>query len=147
METRSSSRRNGRRIDQLHISPSQTQTAIEDLLSFRSICDVDALRGGTGTTCDQNKSISDVESKDDVEFDRVAAMNLAIKGTTGAHNSTMSLMMRSNKAKPLSGTADPIYVECVMQVNHLDLIIEFMISNRTHSTLQNIAILLGAHGE
>lgn len=46
----------------------------------------------------------------------------------------------------LRNLQDPIYVEAFLQVNQFDLVVEMLLINRTHETLQNVTVELSTHG-
>eukprot|EP01054_Gregarina_sp_Poly1_P003608 Gregarina_sp_Poly_1__3607@NODE_205_length_11479_cov_138_250613_g183_i0_p1_GENE_NODE_205_length_11479_cov_138_250613_g183_i0NODE_205_length_11479_cov_138_250613_g183_i0_p1_ORF_typecomplete_len1059_score176_94Adaptin_N/PF01602_20/3_3e59Coatomer_b_Cpla/PF14806_6/1_6e04Coatomer_b_Cpla/PF14806_6/1_5e41Coatamer_beta_C/PF07718_12/7_8e30HEAT_2/PF13646_6/0_015HEAT_2/PF13646_6/0_42HEAT_2/PF13646_6/2_5e02COPgamma_platf/PF08752_10/0_0012DUF5578/PF17741_1/1_4e03DUF5578/PF17741_1/1_2e03DUF5578/PF17741_1/51DUF len=121
--------------DGLDIPP----TSVEDLIGFRILCGGD--REVLSETVESGSSCP--------QLDFLACLQLAAKGRkgfAGRSNLLMSLL-RPNKAVALTGYSDPVYVEVVTQVNHLDLILELLIVNQTSETLQNVTVQLGTHGD
>eukprot|EP01053_Blabericola_migrator_P000721 Blabericola_migrator_1__720@NODE_1179_length_5202_cov_117_032717_g802_i0_p1_GENE_NODE_1179_length_5202_cov_117_032717_g802_i0NODE_1179_length_5202_cov_117_032717_g802_i0_p1_ORF_typecomplete_len1083_score176_40Adaptin_N/PF01602_20/2_4e64Coatomer_b_Cpla/PF14806_6/3_7e41Coatamer_beta_C/PF07718_12/2_9e31HEAT_2/PF13646_6/0_02HEAT_2/PF13646_6/0_25HEAT_2/PF13646_6/1e02DUF5578/PF17741_1/30DUF5578/PF17741_1/0_24DUF5578/PF17741_1/0_055VATPase_H_N/PF03224_14/0_066VATPase_H_N/PF03224_14/4_6e02VATPase_H_N/PF len=86
---------------------------------------------------------------DCAQLDFLSAVPLATKGRKGfsGRPDTLLSLLRPNKAVPLTGYSDPIYVEAVTGVNHLDLILELLIINQTRDTLQDVTVQLGTHGD
>ena len=54
---------------------------------------------------------------------------------------------RLAKASPMTGLADPVYIEGFLRLQSYDLILELTIANRTTETLQNILVELCTHGD
>eukprot|EP01055_Gregarina_sp_Pseudo9_P001687 Gregarina_sp_Pseudo_9__1686@NODE_213_length_3590_cov_8_227260_g198_i0_p1_GENE_NODE_213_length_3590_cov_8_227260_g198_i0NODE_213_length_3590_cov_8_227260_g198_i0_p1_ORF_typecomplete_len1075_score253_56Adaptin_N/PF01602_20/2_2e64Coatomer_b_Cpla/PF14806_6/5_4e42Coatamer_beta_C/PF07718_12/3_3e31HEAT_2/PF13646_6/1_1e04HEAT_2/PF13646_6/0_00023HEAT_2/PF13646_6/1_1HEAT_2/PF13646_6/4_1e02DUF5578/PF17741_1/2_6e02DUF5578/PF17741_1/13DUF5578/PF17741_1/0_03DUF5578/PF17741_1/3_2e03Cnd1/PF12717_7/0_016Cnd1/PF1 len=127
----------------------ETPAAVEDLIGFKF------LSGGGEREVVMSSSetaMGDVMGgplSNCPELDFLNSVPLAArgrKGFAGRSNLLLSLL-RPNKAVALTGYSDPIYVEVVTQVNHLDLILELLIINQTAETLQNVTVQLGTHGD
>ena len=54
---------------------------------------------------------------------------------------------RLARSVPLTGLADPLYLEGFIHLNSLDLAVEIWAYNRTNETLQNVTIELCTHGD
>jgi coatomer subunit beta len=49
--------------------------------------------------------------------------------------------------KQLTGLSDPVYVECILSVHAYDIVLEFLVINRTATTLQNVSFELAVTGD
>lgn len=130
---------NGSLFEQFEESPAD----VDELIGFKF------LSGGEREVINESLLSDQLSSSKCPEMDFLTSVQLAIrgkKGFAGRSNLLMSLM-RPNKAVALTGYSDPIYVEVVTQVNHLDLILELFIVNQTLETLQNVTVQLGTHGD
>ncbi len=81
-----------------------------------------------------------------------AAMDWApgahLQGPPFGKNSSSGLFAeRLNKAKPMTGLSDAVYVEGFLRLHSFDLILELTIVNRTGETLQNILVELCTNGD
>lgn len=54
---------------------------------------------------------------------------------------------RLRHLKQLTGLSDPIYVECILSVHAYEIVLEFLVINRTKSTLQNVSFELAVTGD
>lgn len=51
------------------------------------------------------------------------------------------------KVQQLTGIGDPIYVECVVNVHHYDITLDFLVINRSEQTAQNLTFELSSEGD
>eukprot|EP00923_Selenidium_pygospionis_P002060 GHVN01003175.1.p1 GENE.GHVN01003175.1~~GHVN01003175.1.p1 ORF type:complete len:1009 (-),score=218.84 GHVN01003175.1:523-3549(-) len=105
---------------------------VDDLLPFRQ------LRERRGPTCN--------EGEGDEERDLRLALGLAQPGVAKDPKGSL-FQQRLEKVQPMTGLADPVYVEAFVQVHQFDLVVELLIINRTQQTLQNVSVELSTHGD
>ena len=79
---------------------------------------------------------------DDSDLAGPAGDAFAVAEDTGKHFSE-----RVAKSVPLTGLADPVYIEGFMHLRGLDLAVELWVYNRTPETLQNVSVDLCCTGE
>merc|ERR1719401_2549697 len=54
---------------------------------------------------------------------------------------------RLAKVQPMTGLADPVYVEAFLQVHSFNLVLELLMVNRSQDTLQNVLVELSTQGD
>jgi coatomer subunit beta len=55
--------------------------------------------------------------------------------------------VKLGKIQQLSGIGDPIYCECVVNVHHYDISLDFLVLNRSEHTAQNLTLELASEGD
>lgn len=121
------------------------ESSLNDVINFRIVSGSETTNSVANASSGSGLSSSIASSL--VDF--VNALEIAKKGKKKSSETaglTMALL-RSSKAMPLSGYSDPVYVEVVMQINHLNLIVEILLVNQTDETLEDVSVALGTHGE
>lgn len=55
--------------------------------------------------------------------------------------------VKLGKIQQLTGVGDPIYCECVVNVHHYDISLDFLVLNRSEQTAQNLTLELASEGD
>nr|Q9U4N3.2 RecName: Full=Coatomer subunit beta; AltName: Full=Beta-coat protein; Short=Beta-COP [Toxoplasma gondii]AAF02542.2 beta coatomer [Toxoplasma gondii] len=95
---------------------------------------------------------AELEEVDETEAD----LQLTVGGAGGtspslsggnAKDDAALFQQRLAKVQPITGQADPLYVEAFLQVNQFDLLVEMLVVNRTQDSLQNVTVEPSTHGD
>eukprot|EP00921_Rhytidocystis_pertsovi_P004053 GHVQ01006993.1.p1 GENE.GHVQ01006993.1~~GHVQ01006993.1.p1 ORF type:complete len:1006 (-),score=118.11 GHVQ01006993.1:766-3783(-) len=117
----------------VHISDDNTDTEVrnepDDAIVFRQLRE---RRGG----------VSDVLQDEDLDV-----QNAVGRGSVDDNDDAALFQLRLQKVQPMTGLADPVYVEAFLQVYQFDLVVELIVINRTSETLQNVNVELSTHGD
>jgi coatomer subunit beta len=80
-----------------------------------------------------------VDGADEIEID--------LEKATGGDTSTDGLSSKLSRVVQLTGFSDPVYAEAYVQVNQFDIILDVLLVNQTHDTLQNLSVEFATLGD
>lgn len=106
----------------------------------------DVLKAKSAIQVDDVVSIRQL-SKKAIGMDGADVMELDLEKATGGDPTSENLVSKLSRVVQLTGFSDPVYAEAYVQVHQFDIILDVLLVNQTHDTLQNLSVEFATLGD